>query len=384
MIIKNGNVLIDNEFCFCDVLIDNGKIQGYNIDESVSDSSIINAKGMYVLPGFIDVHTHGGNGIDINLGDKEKLIKLSEFFASKGVTGYLPTILTDTHEKTCKLIEMIGNTMDEQDKGSKILGIHMEGPFLSHEFKGAMPDNFISDCSLDKLMQYVEIYNNIKTITVAAENPGVFRLIDYAVSKDIIVSLGHTGASYEDCMMCIKKGANRITHTFNGMRQLHHHHPSIVGAALESDAYCEAICDGFHLHPGIVRLLIKTKGIDKVIGITDSVMAAGLKDGKYKLGVNEIVVVNGDARLLKEDTRAGSTLTMDKALKNILEFTNLPLEDCVKMLTINPAKMLKMDKTKGSIDIGKDADIVIIDQDMNVINTIVEGKVVYNNEFINC
>ncbi|GKX31887.1 N-acetylglucosamine-6-phosphate deacetylase [Vallitalea longa] len=382
MIIKNGKVLVDSEFSLRDVVIKDSKICGYNLD-GLMDNQVIDAEGMYVLPGFIDVHTHGGNGIDTNLADKEELNKLSEFFATKGVTGYLPTILTDTHERTCEIVEMVGNTIKEQKEGSKILGIHMEGPFLSHEFKGAMPDDLIVDCSLEKLMEYeVRSNNNIKTITVAAENTGVQELIRYAVAKGIIVSLGHSGATYEDCMMCIEEGANRITHTFNGMRQLHQHQPSILGAALESDVYCEAICDGLHLHPGIVRLMIKTKGIDRVIGITDSVMAAGLPDGKYKLGVNDIVVINGDARLVHGDSRAGSTLTMDKALKNIMEFTRLPLEESIKMLTINPAKMLKIDRNKGSLDIDKDADIVIMDKDMNVIYTIVEGKIVYNNNLI--
>lgn len=382
MIIKNGNVLVDGRFSVQDVVIKAGKILGFDGVKS-QDKQIIDAEGMYVLPGFIDVHTHGGNGIDTNLADKEQLKRLSEFFASKGVTGYLPTILTDTHEKTCEIVEMIGETMKEQDTGSKILGIHMEGPFLSHDFKGAMPDDLIADCSVEKLMEYeVKSHDNIKTITVAAENSGVLDLIKYAVSKNIIVSLGHTGASYEECMMCIEEGANRITHTFNGMRQLHQHKPSILGAALESDAYCEAICDGLHLHPAIVRLMIKTKGIDRVIGITDSVMAAGLEDGRYKLGVNDIVVINGDARLVHGDSRAGSTLTMDRALRNIIGFTKLPLEECIKMLTINPAKMLRIDKDKGSLDIEKDADIVIMDKDMNVIYTIVEGKLVYNNNMI--
>lgn len=379
MIIKNGNVLVRGKISSRDVLIEDGKIQGFNVS-GTKDSQVIDAEGMYVLPGFIDVHTHGGNGIDTNLATKEELKELSGFFATKGVTGYLPTLLTDTHERTCEIVEMIGNMMKEQKDGSKILGIHMEGPFLSREFKGAMPDELIADSSIEKFMEYEKKSDdNIKTITVAAENPGVQELIKYAVSKEVVVSLGHTGATYEDCMMCIEEGASRITHTFNGMRQLHQHQPSILGAALESNAYCEAICDGLHLHPAIVRLMIKTKGIDKVIGITDSVMAAGLPDGKYKLGVNDIVVVNGDARLAHGDSRAGSTLTMNQELKNIMEFTRLPIEECIKMITINPAKMLNIDKNKGSLDKDKDADIVIMDKDYNVIYTIVEGKVVYNN-----
>ncbi|WP_304942160.1 amidohydrolase family protein, partial [Vallitalea guaymasensis] len=172
MIIKNGNVLVEGKISTKDVFIKEGKIKDFYV-EGVDDNQIIDADEMYVLPGFIDVHTHGGNGIDTNLADEKELKELCGFFASKGVTGYLPTLLTDTHEKTCEVVEMIGNVMEEQS-GSKILGIHLEGPFLSHEFKGAMPDDLIVDSSIEKFMEYEKKSNdNIKTITVAAENPGV-------------------------------------------------------------------------------------------------------------------------------------------------------------------------------------------------------------------
>ena len=178
-------------------------------------------------------------------------------------------------------------------------------------------------------------------------------------------------------MESIKNGATSVTHTFNGMKLMHQHHPAISGAALESDIYCEAICDGRHLHPAVVRLLIKTKGLDRVVAVTDSIMATGLPDGDYILGVNKVRVTDGDARLISDGTRAGSTLTTNTALKNILKFTGRPLEEIIPLLTTNPAVLMKIDDRKGTIEEGKDADLVILDNELNVETTIVNGKVVY-------
>ena len=177
-------------------------------------------------------------------------------------------------------------------------------------------------------------------------------------------------------MKAIENGAASCTHIFNAMKLLHQHFPAIMGAALESDIYCEAICDGRHLHPAVVRLLIKTKGLDKVVAITDSIMAAGLPDGNYKLGVNDVVVVDGDAKLASNGVRAGSTLTTGAALKNLMAFTARPMEEILRLLTENPAKLIGVFDRKGSIAEGKDADIVILDRMDNVVDTFVMGKLV--------
>lgn len=188
------------------------------------------------------------------------------------------------------------------------------------------------------------------------------------------MAIGHSGADYDTSMKAIENGAASCTHTFNAMKLLHQHFPAIMGAAMESDIYCEAICDGRHLHPGVVRLLIKTKGIDKVVAVTDSIMAAGLPDGNYKLGVNEVVVVDGDAKLASNGVRAGSTLTTGQALKNIMKFTGRPIEEVLQLLTVNPAKLIGVFDKKGSIADGKDADLVILDEENNVTDTFVRGK----------
>lgn len=378
-IIKNGKILLGESYVNGNIEIIEGKITRIgSFENEASNIEVIDANGNTIVPGFIDIHTHGGNGIDINHASKEEIKELSKFFARKGVTSFLPTILTDTHEKMCELLGEIADAKEEGTEGSEILGIHMEGPFLCTEFKGAMPEHLIQDASIKNVQEYEKASrNNIKYMTVSVENKGVEELIAYLKSKNIVASMGHTGAEYGQCLRCIKAGVTSSTHLFNAMGTLHQHRPSAIGAALETDIYSEIISDGFHLHPGIVRLIIKTKGEDKVIGITDSIMAAGLEDGKYMLGVNDIVVENGDAKLASDGTRAGSTLTMDKALRNLMKFTNKPLEYVISFLTKNPAKVIGVAESKGEIGIGMDGDLVILDNDYTVIYTLVRGSIVY-------
>jgi N-acetylglucosamine-6-phosphate deacetylase len=193
----------------------------------------------------------------------------------------------------------------------------------------------------------------------------------------VVISLGHSGADYETTMKCIENGAKSATHTFNAMKLMHQHFPAISGAVLESDIYCETICDGIHLHPAVVRILLKTKGINRVIGVTDSIMAAGLGDGKYNLGVNDIVVINGDARLADLSARAGSTLTTKNMFKNLIKFTGRPVQNISKIMSENPAELLGFSKEKGTIEVGKDADFVVLNHNYDVINTFVMGKKVF-------
>ena len=278
----------------------------------------------------------------------------------------------------CTIVETINKAKQEQTRGSQILGVHMEGPFLNTKYKGAMPEYLIQQSSIENLKAYEKASGDtIRYMTVSVENEGIEELIEYATSKGIVISLGHTGGDYDSCMTCIAAGANSATHLFNAMQPIHQHNPSIAGAALESDIYTELICDGFHLHPGIVRLVVKTKGMDRVIGVTDSIMAAGLKDGLYKLGVNDVVVKNGDASLVDDGTRAGSTLTMDRAISNIMKFTGKPVEECSQLVSKNPATLLGIEDQKGEIAVGKDADIVLLDEDYTVSRTIVQGKTMY-------
>ena len=327
------------------------------------------------MPGFIDIHTHGGVGVDVNAANTDELEKIGEFFVKNGTTSWLCSILTDTEEQTLWCIDQFNEYKKKKRKGSDLVGIHLEGPFLAKEYKGAMPEFLLRKFDIDLLKKYQERSGgNVCYLTVAPEVDGIAGGIKEITELGIAVSLGHSGADYETTMKAIENGATASTHTFNAMKLLHQHFPSIMGAVMESDVYCEAICDGRHLHPGVVRLLIKTKGLNRVVAVTDSIMAAGLPDGKYKLGVNDVVVEEGDAKLADTGVRAGSTLTQNVALLNLLKFTGRPLAEVLPILSENPAKLIGIYDRKGSIEDGKDADMVLLNEENKISEVFVRGQ----------
>ena len=319
MIVKNGLVYQKGEFRKQDVEIRDGKF--IKISSAISGDEEINIRGFRMAPGFFEIHTHGAVGVDINGATAEGLEKISCFLAKQGVTNWLCSILTDTKEQTLRCIQEYKRWKTLEHWGADLCGIHLEGPFLSEEYAGAMPKSLLLDMDLELIRRYQEeAEGDIRYITVSPERKGVIEAITAIRSMGIQVAMGHSGAGYEEAVTAIKQGVGACTHTFNAMRLFHQHEPAIMGAALESDIYCEAICDGLHLHPGSVRLLLKTKGNKRVVAITDSIMATGFPEGNYKLGVNDDVVKNGDARLASDGTRAGSVLTAKRAFHNFLDF----------------------------------------------------------------
>ena len=372
--IINGQVYVGRRFQRKTISVSAGKIRLMDPDIQVS-GDVIDISGRKVVPGFIDIHTHGAVGVDVNGADVDGLEKIGAFFAKHGTTSWLASILTDTEEQTCHAISQCLAYQRAPYMGAQLLGIHLEGPFLASQFKGAMPEHLLKKGSLDLLTSYQDkAEGNVRYITVSPEVEGVLEMIPALKELGITVAIGHSGADYDTAMAAIRAGAAACTHTFNAMALLHQHRPAILGAALESDIYCEMICDGLHLHPGIVRLLWKTKGGGRLVAITDSIMAAGLPDGYYHLGVNQVVVENGDAKLVSDGTRAGSTLTQDRALRNILAFTGLPLEDVLPVLTENPAKLIGVYDRKGSIEDGKDADLVVLDDHAQITEVFLRGR----------
>ena len=371
--IINGQVYIDHTFQNKAIYIQDGKINLLEPDCQAS-GTVFDAAGRKIVPGFIDVHTHGAVGVDINGASAEDLEKVGAFFAKNGTTSWLASILTDTEEQTSRAISQCIKYQASAGRGAQLLGIHLEGPFLASEFKGAMPEHLLKKGSADLVSSYQRQANgNIRYITVSPEVEGVLELIPRLRELGIVVAMGHSGADYDTAMAAIQAGTAACTHTFNAMAPLHQHRPAIIGAALESDVYCEMICDGLHLHPAIVRLLWKTKGPQRLVAITDSIMAAGLPDGNYHLGVNQVVVEKGDAKLASDGTRAGSTLTQDRALRNLLSFTGRPLEEILPVLTENPAKLIGVYDRKGSIEDGKDADLVVLDEQNQVADVFLQG-----------
>lgn len=373
--VKNGMVYRNHCFQKADIQIDDGKIQTIGPNLFEEGSTLVDGAGMWVVPGFIDIHTHGADGVDVNAATGEDFEKICRFQARQGTTSWLASVLTDTKEQTLWCIEQYNRWKQGEKKGAHLMGIHLEGPFLSTEYKGAMPEHLLQKPNTDLVREYQKAAGgDIRYLTIAPELEGAISFISQMKELGIVVSIGHSAASYETAMEAIKAGAASSTHTGNAMKLLHQRFPAIWGAALESDTlYCEMICDGLHLHPGVIRLTIKAKGLDKVVAVTDSIMAAGLPDGNYKLGVNDVVVKDGDAKLAGKENRAGSTLTTGKALKNLLSFTGKSLEEILPLLTENPARLLGVYDRIGSIEEGKDADLVLLDQKLEVCETMVKG-----------
>lgn len=374
--IVDGEVYIEHRFLKKTIKMEDGKITVLLPDAPLeADAEVYHAAGKKIVPGFIDVHTHGAVGVDVNAATAEDYEKICRFAAGNGTTSWLCSILTDTKEQTEWCIDEFKKHQKMEQKGANLLGIHLEGPFLSTEYKGAMPEHLLQKPNMPLLKEYQDrAEGKIRYITISPEVEGIVNDIPAMKELGITVAIGHSGADYDTSWQAIDNGAECCTHTFNAMKLLHQHFPAIMGAALESEIYCEAICDGRHLHPGTVRLLLKVKGFDKVVAITDSIMAAGLPDGKYKLGVNDVVVEDGDAKLAENGVRAGSTLTQDVALKNLLQFTGKRLEEIIPLLSENPAKLIKVYDRKGSIADGKDADLVLLDADHNVADVFVGGR----------
>ncbi|MBR1586219.1 MAG: N-acetylglucosamine-6-phosphate deacetylase [Clostridia bacterium] len=374
--IKNGLIPGQGGLIPGDLYAENGKIvpnPGREGDE------IIDAAGLCVLPGMIDIHMHGADRVDVNAADQAGYDRISRFLARNGTTGFLCSILTDTQEQTAWCLRQARQAMDRTLPGAQLLGIHLEGPFLSAQYKGAMPEYLLRAGDAALFRRYQEIAGGgIRYMTVSPEVAGVPELIQ-ALRDDVVIAIGHSGCTYDQAMTAIRLGAKSCTHTFNAMRLFHQHEPAIMGAALESDVYCEAICDGRHLHPGSVRLLLKCKGWDRVVAITDSIMAAGLPDGQYKLGVNDVTVKDGDACLTENGVRAGSTLNQQQALKNLMAFTGQPLHRVMPLLTENPADLLDFGG-KGRLLPGKDADLILTTPDGTVIRTLVGGRTMYQQK----
>ncbi len=378
LLFTNGRVYRDGQFRREDVLAEDGKLSFPSVPPE--GCRVVDLKGAMLVPGFLDLHTHGGDNVDVNAATAEDFAQISRFFARNGTTGWLCSILTDTEEQTLWSIGQAREAMAAPIAGARLLGIHLEGPFLSPEYKGAMPEHLLKKGDAALFRRYQQAAGGtVRYLTVAPEVEGVVDMIR-EISGEVAVAIGHSGADYETAIRAIDAGARACTHTFNAMGLFHQHRPSIMGAVLERPVYCEAICDGRHLHPGTVRMLLACKGWDRVAAVTDSIQAAGLPDGRYKLGVNDVVVEDGDAKLASNGVRAGSTLTTGQALKNLAAFTGQPVERVLPLLTLNPARLIGMEERKGSIAPGKDADLVVLDDQLNVKQTYVSGVCVYAGE----
>ncbi|AUM96617.1 TPA: N-acetylglucosamine-6-phosphate deacetylase [Clostridium botulinum] len=375
--IVNGKIIVGNEILENKVLLFEKKIIGISDRENVclsKNDHIIDAKGLYISPGFIDVHIHGSGGKDAMDGEIESIKVISNTIAKRGVTSFLPTTMTMAKEHIYKALDVIEQAMNMDLGGAKVLGAHLEGPFINPKYKGAQKVDFIKNPSFDFIKGYENV---IKIITLAPEKDENFKFLKYIKENtDIVLSIGHSDATYEQAMAAIDNGISRATHTFNAMTPLNHRKPGIIGAIMNTDISCELIADNIHVHKGAVNVLTKIKGKDKIILITDSMRAGCMNNGIWELGGQKVIVKNGSARL-EDNTLAGSILTLDNAIKNMKNNIDASLCEIISMVTINPAKDINIYDKKGSIEKGKDADIAIFDKDINISMTIVEGNIVY-------
>ena len=337
-------------------------------------------KGYFAVPGFIDTHIHGSHGADAMDGTFETLDHIVKTLAKEGVTSFLPTTMTQEISNINRALNNISDYMSNNNIAGQpeILGIHLEGPFINCHHKGAQPEKFILDPTVESFKIFEkEANNNIRKVTYAPELDKNFEFTKYLSENNIIPSVGHSSASFENIEDAISFGLSSVTHFHNGQSPHHHRTPGVVTAGFTFDELnTEIIVDGIHLHPNTVKSVVKIKSPNNVTLITDAMEAKGLEDGEYKLGGQKVIKVKNEVRL-ESGSLAGSVNTMINSVKNVMEFSGCSLEDAITMACVNPAKELGILTRKGSLDIGKDADIVILDNEYNVVKTICRGKVAF-------
>lgn len=333
-----------------------------------------------VVPGFIDVHIHGAGGADTMDGTTEAIATMASVLPEEGTTSFLATTITQNQETIMKALKNAADYISRHNKPGKaeVLGLHLEGPFINETRKGAQPAQHIITPDIELFAEMQEASgNNIRLVTLAPEKENGNKLIAYLAENGVVASVGHSDATYAQMAEAVEAGATHVTHLFNGMRGMHHRDPGVAGAALLFDELkIEMIADGIHVVPEMLDLSMRAKGIDGVILITDSMRAKCLKNGKYDLGGQEVSVAEGKA-LLADGTLAGSILKMKDSLKNMMEFTGISLEEAVKLASENPARQLGIFDRKGSIAPGKDADLVVLDQNHEVAMAFCRGAASY-------
>lgn len=371
--IVNGRIVLPTRTLTGMALLFDEKIRALVSPEEIGDAEVIDAAGMYVVPGLIDMHIHGYRGNDASDGEVSELIAMAEGLAQNGVTSWLPTTMTISYDALRKAFSAIREAMKPgmNSRGANILGVNSEGPFICVAKKGAQNEAYVKPLDVDFLKEYADI---VRVFTVAPEEKGNMEAIRrVAAETGMLISIGHSDASYEVAMESIEAGVRHATHLFNAMTAMTHRKPGVVGAVL-SDARVstEMICDTYHVNPALYELVNTLKG-DKLVMITDCLRAGGLEEGEYDLGGQTVVLKDNLCRLL-DGTIAGSVLTLNKGVYNVLSHTTLPVHTCVNMASLNPAKALGVQKTKGSIEVGKDADFFLADDQFNACGTFIGGE----------
>ena len=385
---ENGKILLKGRLVTPDgvsssmgiLAIEDGRISFIGELDSMfagTDYQVLDFGPNYICPGFIDMHIHGYAGADVMDSTQQALDTMSWELACRGTTSFLATTISAPSEELVKAIRNISVAHQQGTRGAQLLGCHMEGPFLNLGKKGAHKAEYIRLPNIFELREYLNAGGGcIRMISMAPEMMGSLEVIKLAREMGIVVSLGHSDASLAQVEEACGVGLDHVTHAFNAMAGLHHRDPGTAGAILSmKQLTVDVIPDGYHVHPSVIKILVRSKGIDGVSAISDSIRAGGQDDGEYELGGQKVIVKNGMAHL-EDGTMAGSTISLSEGVQVMVEKVGLSLEEAIKMVTVNPARTLGL-YDRGILEYGKRADIVVLDHNFNVLMTIIKGKVVY-------
>ena len=381
------------------LVVTEGKISSVGSGNEIKipkNAKVIDVAGKYVIPGFIDIHVHGGGGADIMDATEKALERISVTHAKGGTTSIVPTISSGPLDHMMKAIEVVQQAKKKVLPGADVLGVHIEGPYFSPDQKGAQNPEYLKEPKPEEYLTFLDKYDCILNVSAAPELEGALEIGHELRKRGIVASIAHTNATYQDILVAIEAGYTHVTHMYSGMSGLKRINAYRISGVIEStllldELTTELILDGHHLPPSLIKLIIKAKGLDKLSLITDAISATGLGSGKCCVGGIDVIVEtnvaqefeipeeegNYVAKLLTRDAFAGSVATLDRCVRNMVKLVGLSIQDAVKMATVNPAKVIGVDDRKGSLTRGKDADIVVLDEGLSVIMTLVEGRVVY-------
>ena len=361
------------------LIVHDGRITAYGHGAPPPATHLIDAEERTLLPGFIDVHVHGGAGSEAMDATPAALNTMSAFYAKHGVTSFLATTWTDSRDRIQAALENIAALRGTRMDGAALIGAHVEGPFLNPARCGAQSTTYIRRAGREEALAFLDT-GVVKLMALAPEYPENHWLIRECAQRGIAVSAAHTAANYAEMCAAVEMGLRQTTHTYNAMTGLHHREPGTLGAALVlSELRCELIADNIHVHPAAMKLVWLAKGKDGVILITDAIRGAGMPDGDYPIDDRIITIKDGAVRL-PDGTLAGSALTFDHALRNFMAATGEPLERVWQTSSLNAARSIGVADRKGSIEIGKDADLILVDEHINVLMTMVEGRIVFGGD----
>jgi len=390
-LIKNAKVITPfRELDNTDILVKDGLIDKIGVHLASEDSIIVDATDCIVIPGLIDIHTHGAGGCDVMDLSLEAFKTISTYKVKMGCTSFLPTSLSCSFDNLKRLLEIFKDIYDKKMykkwNGAYMIGLNIEGPFISGEMRGAQPVEYIYAPTKEMGKYLLNFSKYIKIITMAPEIPAVLELATQLRNAGVLISIGHSDATFEDVLVALEHGFSHVTHIYSAMSTVRRINllrvPGVIEAAyLFDDLTVEMIADGKHLPPSLMKLIIEKKPLDKIIAITDSMRAAGMQEGKYKIGGEkdgfDVIVEDGVAKLIDRTAFAGSVARVDDLLRNLVNLVKIDIPTATRLLTVNPAKELGIFPRKGIINIGSDADLVVLDAKLNVVMTLVEGNIAF-------